>query len=82
MGAGHCVVRLVACLVGRECTRESNVVRYVRYIESMSLHLYVIDCLIGSIVSLIQLSHRFSCLVSCLFNGALGLVIMLLCALD
>ena len=30
MGPGHCVVRLVACLVGRECTRESNAVRYVR----------------------------------------------------
>ena len=35
MGAGHCVVRLVACLVGRERTRESNVVRYVRYVESI-----------------------------------------------
>lgn len=28
MGAGYCVVRLVARLVGWECTRESNVVRY------------------------------------------------------
>ena len=34
MGAGHCVVRLVACLVGRERTREPNVVRYVIYVES------------------------------------------------
>ena len=51
MGAGHCVVRLVACLVGRECTRESNVVRDVRYIESMSLQLYVITFLIGFLVN-------------------------------
>ena len=50
MGAGHCVVRLVACLVGRECSRESNVVRYVKYIESMSLQLYVIIFLIGFLV--------------------------------
>ena len=35
MGAGHCVVRLVACLVGRECARESNVVIYVRHVESI-----------------------------------------------
>ena len=34
MGAGHCVVRLVACLVGRERTCESIVVRYIRYVES------------------------------------------------
>ena len=47
MGAGHCVVRLVACLVGRECTRESNIVRYVRCIDSVSLHFYVINFLIG-----------------------------------
>lgn len=51
MGAGHYVVRLVACLVGRECTRESNVVRYVRYIESISLQLYVITFLIGFLVN-------------------------------
>ena len=40
MGAGYRVVCLVACLVGREYTRESNVVRYVKYVEPVeSTHL-------------------------------------------